>query len=109
MPGGYQHQIDAANRSPFPKWQSMLDARARQANVHQARRALGNDHLLVWRDVVAVRVRNERETFWVPWIQPQILLWQVNAELVANFNHTENYFPICGSSIACVISVSVAR
>ena len=87
----------------------MLDARARQANVHQARRALGNDHLLVWRDVVAVRVRNERETFWVPWIQPEILLWQVNAALVANFNHAESYFPICVSSIAPVISMSTAR
>src|ERR1700757_1874176 len=87
----------------------MLDARARQANLHQARRALGNDHLLVWRDVVAVRVRNERQTFWVPWIQPEVLLWQVNTALVANFNHAESYFPICVSSIAPVISMSTAR
>src|SRR5215469_4970286 len=109
MPGRYQHQIDAANRSPFPKWQSMLDARARQANLHQARRAFGNDHLLVWRDVVAVRVGNKRQTFWVPWIQPEVLLRQINTALVANFNHAESYVPICVNSMARVISMSTAR
>ena|SRR5262249_28927590 len=103
MPGGYQHQIDGANRSPFPKWKSMLDARAPQANLHQACCALGNDHLLVRRDVIAVRVGNERETLWVPRIKPQILLRQVNTALVANFNHAKIYFPICVSSIAPVI------
>src|SRR5438034_4809855 len=100
MPGRYQHQIDAANRSSFPKWQWMLDARARQTNPHQACCALRNDHLLVRRDVVTVRVGNERETFCLPWVQPEILLRQVNTALVANFDHAENYFPICVSSIA---------
>jgi hypothetical protein len=27
-------------------------------------------------------------------------LWQVNTSLVANFDHAENYFAICVSSIA---------
>ena len=90
----------------------MLDARARQTDLHQACRALGNDNLLVRRDVVAMRVRNERETFCVPWIQPEILLRQVNAALVANFDHAENYFAIRASSIAPVEPMqhlSVAR
>src|SRR5262249_18344435 len=65
MPGRYQHYIDAANRSSFSKWQRMLSTRSRQPGPHQACCALGNDHLLVRRDVVAMRVGNERETFCV--------------------------------------------
>ena len=72
----------------------MLDARARQTDPHQACCALGNDHLLMRRDVVTVRVGNERETFSVPRVQPEIPLRQVNTALVANFNHAENYFAI---------------
>src|SRR5438034_10817298 len=106
MPGRYQHQIDAANRSSFPKWQWMLDARARQTDPHQACCALRNDHLPVRRDVVTVRVGNERETFCLPWVQPEILLRQMNTALVANFNHAENYFPICVSSIARLMPMS---
>jgi hypothetical protein len=84
----------------------MLDARARQTDPHQACCAFRNDHLLVRRDVVTVRVGNERETFCVPWVQPEILLRQVNTALVANFDHAENYFAICVSSIARVIPIS---
>ena len=84
----------------------MLDARARQPDLHQACRALRNDHFLVWRDMVTVRVRNKGEGFCIPWVQPEILLGQVNAAFIANFNHMENYFPICVSSIAGVIRIS---
>ena len=72
----------------------MFDPRARETDMHQACAALRNDHLLVRRDVVTVRVGNERETFCVPWVQPEIPLRQVNASLVANFDHAENYFAI---------------
>ena len=85
----------------------MLDARARQADPHQACCSLRNDHLLVQRDVVTVRVGNERETFCVPWVQPEILLLQVNTALVANFDHAENYFAICVSSIARLMLMSI--
>lgn len=84
----------------------MLDARARQTDPHQARCALRNDHFLVRCDVVAVRVGNERETFCVPWVQPEIPLWQVDTALVANFDHAENYFAICVSSIARLMPMS---
>ena len=77
----------------------MLDARTRQTDLHQVRCALRDDNLLVRCDVVAVRVRNERETFCVPWIEPEILLRQVNAALIANFNHAQNYFQIRASSM----------
>ena len=85
----------------------MLDARARQTGAHQACCPLRNDHLLVRRDVVTVRVGNERETFCVPWVQPEILLRQVNTALVANFDHAENYFAICVSSIARLMPMSI--
>jgi hypothetical protein len=84
----------------------MLDTGARQADLQQARRALGNDHLLMRRDVVAVRVRNERETFGVPRIEPEILLRQVNASLVANFDHAKNYFRIRASSTNETLSLA---
>jgi hypothetical protein len=69
--------------------------------------ALGNDYLLVRRDVVTVRVGNECETFCVPGIQPKILLWQVNTSLVADLDHAENYFAICVSSTARLMSSTV--
>lgn len=59
------------------------------------------------RDVVTVRVGNERETFCVPWVQPEIPLRQVNTALVANFDHAENYFAICVSSIARLMLMSI--
>jgi hypothetical protein len=62
----------------------------------------------VRRDVVTVCVGNERETFCVPWVEPEILLRQVNAALVANFDHTENYLAIFVSSIARVIPMPTA-
>ena len=85
----------------------MLDARARQTDPHQACCALRKDHLLMRRDVVTVRVGNERETFCVPWVQPEMLLRQVNTALIANFDHAENYFAICVSSIARMMLMSI--
>ena len=78
----------------------MLDARARQPDLHQACRALRNDDLLVQRNVVTVRVRNECKIFCVPWVEPEILLRQVNTALITNFDHPENYFPNYVNSIA---------
>src|SRR4029450_555549 len=84
----------------------MLDARTAQTDPHQACSHFRNNHFLVRRDVVTVRVGNERKTFCVPWVQPEILLRQVNTALVANFDHAENYFAICGSSIARLMPLS---
>src|SRR5215470_64374 len=103
MPGGYQRYVHTANRSSFPEWQGMLDARARETDPHQACCALGHDHFLVQRDVVTMRVGNERETFCVPRVQPEILLRQVQPSLVANFDHAENYFAIWVNSITRVM------
>jgi len=46
-----------------------------------------------------MRVGNKCETLCVPRVQPQILFRQVKTPLVANFDHAENYFAICASSI----------
>ncbi len=39
------------------------------------------------RDVIAVRVRDEGEAFRVRWVEPEILLWQINAALVLHRDH----------------------
>ena len=65
----------------------MLNAPTRETDLHQVRRALGDDNFLVRCNVVAVRMRNERKAFCIPWIEPEIVLRQVNAALVANCNH----------------------
>ena len=41
------------------------------------------------RDVVTVRMGNERKAFRVPGIQPEILIRQVNTTFIANFDHAE--------------------
>jgi hypothetical protein len=87
VPGGQQHEIKAMHDPALSKRENMLDASARQAALHQARSALGDDDLFVRRNVIAVRVRNEGETLCIPWIQPQILLRQVNPAFITNFNH----------------------
>ena len=88
----------------------MLDAQARQTDLHQVRRALGDDNFSVRCDMVAVRVRNECETFCVPWIEPEIVLRQVNAAVVADCNHAKNYFGIrgvpCARKSKCQIDVA---
>src|SRR6516162_1709709 len=109
MPSRYQHHVDTVNGASFTKWQCMLDARARQAVLHQACCALGNDNLPVWRDVVAMRVGNERKVLCFPWIQPDILFRQVDSALVTNFNHKKKYFRIPASSIASVEPVAHIR
>lgn len=68
---------------------------------------LGNDHFLVRRDVITVRMGNEREAFCVPGVQPEILLRQINTSLVANFDHAENYFAICASSTARLVPMLI--
>src|SRR6266403_5825826 len=67
--------------------QNVFDAMTRQPTLKQTCCRLGNDNLLVRRNVVAVRVRNKSETLCVPRIQPKVLFRQVNAALVTNFNH----------------------
>jgi len=40
-------------------------------------------------NVIAVRVRNESKILGLPGIEPKILLWQKDATLIADIDHTE--------------------
>src|SRR5436190_107603 len=86
--------------SLFPKWQNVLAARAWQPALHQPRGALGNNDFVVWRNVVAVRVRNESKPLCVPRIEPQLLARQIHSALKTNIDHkAETYFHMRVSSI----------
>lgn len=39
--------------------------------------------------MIAVRMRDERERFPIPRIEPDIFVRQINAAFVTNFNHAE--------------------
>src|SRR5215475_2757607 len=80
----------------------MLDAQGGETDSHQVRRALGDDNFRVRCDVVGMRVRNECETSCVPWVEPEIVLRQVNPAVVSNCNHAKNYFGIRASSMVPV-------
>ena len=67
----------------------MFYACRRQTRLHQPSGALRHDDLIMWRDVVAMRVRDECETLGVPRVEPQVLVRQVNAALILN-DHGEN-------------------
>ena len=69
----------------------MLGANARQSGVHETRGAIGKDDLIMRRNVVAVRVRNEGEALCIPGVEPEILLWQINAAVKTNVDHHEIY------------------
>ena len=51
----------------------MLDARPWEPRLHESRGALGDNDLVMWRNVIAMRVRNEGEALCVPRVEPQIL------------------------------------
>jgi len=40
-------------------------------------------------NVIAVRVRNESTILGLPGIEPKILLWQKDATLISEIDHTE--------------------
>jgi hypothetical protein len=69
----------------------MLGAIARESGLHQTRGAIGKDDLVMWRNVVAVRVRNEGEALCIPWVEPEIPLWQINTAVKTNVDHDEIY------------------
>ena len=45
----------------------------------------------MWRDVIAVGMGNKREWLSVPGIQPKVFMRQINASIVANFDHEKFY------------------
>ena len=68
----------------------MLSPCPGQSSLHQPRRAVRDNDFVMQRDVVAVCVRDKREGLWLPGIEPQVLLRQINSALITNFDHIEN-------------------
>ena len=66
----------------------MLATFSREASLQEAGGALGDNDLLVRRDVVAVGVRNESERFWLPGVEPDVFVRQVEPAFVLHPNHS---------------------
>jgi hypothetical protein len=66
---------------------NMLATFAREASLQEAGGPFGDNDLLVRRDVVAVGMRNESERFWLPGVEPDVFVRQVNPAFVLHPNH----------------------
>src|SRR5438270_9326294 len=75
----------------FTEWQDVFDSRPRHSRLEQTRGALGKNHFLVRRDVVAVGMRNESEPLRLPGIEPQIVRGKENPVIVAHIEHWQIY------------------
>ena len=53
---GQQEKVEIMDTSSFAKWQYMLCSFARQSSLHQTCGALGDEDLVMWRNVVTVRM-----------------------------------------------------
>ena len=73
--------------------QDVFGARTGHSRLEQTRSALGKNDLVVRRDVIAVRVRNKSEPLRLPRIEPQVVRRQINAVVVADFDHRQIYAP----------------
>ena len=71
------------------EWQDDFLAFSRETRSHQMRGSLRNDDLAMRCNVIAVRVRNESEILGLPGVEPKILLWQKDATLISDIDHTE--------------------
>ena len=58
-----------------------------QTGLHQPRATLGNNNLVMERDVIAVGVRNEGKRLRIPRIKPDVLVRQINPALVLDPDH----------------------
>ena len=88
--GGQQHYIETVHRSPFAEGQHMLDARPWEPRLHESRSELGDNDLVMRRNVIVVRMRNEGEALCVPRVEPQILGRQIKTALIPNMDHAKN-------------------
>src|SRR5437764_10276800 len=68
----------------------MFGPRPRHSCLHQTRGAFGKNDFLVRGNVIAMRVRDKSKRLRVPRIEPQIAGRQINAAVVAHFDHCRN-------------------
>ena len=69
----------------------MLVPFPRQSCLHQTLSPFRDNNFLMRRDVVAMGMRNKRERFRIPGIQPEVVLGQINSTLVSDLNHIVIY------------------
>lgn len=88
--GRQQRKIDIVHTMFLAKTQNVLAPATGHARMQESGCAWRNDDLIMRRDVVAVRMGNEGETFAIPRIEPKVILRQVNTALVTNIYHVAN-------------------
>ena len=102
----------------------MLVALAGQARLHEAGGPFRDDNLIVRRDMIAVRMRDEGKRLCLPRIKPDVFVRQINAPLVLHRKHgakltasgearersqREVFLPalLCSCSCSCSCSASI--
>ncbi len=90
MAGGEERDVETPHARRLAERKDVFVAFPREAGLHEAGGALGDDDLVVRRDVVAVRVRDERERFGIPGIEPDVFVRQKNAAPVVHPDHAGN-------------------
>src|SRR5436853_7024982 len=68
----------------------MLDARPWEASLHESRSERGDNDLVMRRNVIVGRMRNEGEALCVPRVEPQTLGRQIKTALIPNMDHAKN-------------------
>ena len=89
MAGWKQCNLHSVDVSFLAEGQKNFRALPGQPRLHQARRPFRNDNLAMWRDVIAMRVRNECEILRFPRVKPKVLLRQKHAPFVSDIDHAE--------------------
>ena len=100
MAGGKQCNLHSADILFLTEWQKNFPAFPGQPRLHQTRRPFRNNNLAVRRDVIAMRVRNEREILGLPRVEPEILLRQEHAAFISDIDHAEIYPRISAGKLA---------
>ena len=85
-----RHCAGSAARPGFPELQQVLAPGAAESLAHEARGAGVGDDLGVRSEVIAVRVRHESAGLARVRIEPERVLGQVQAAVVAEGNHGSN-------------------
>src|ERR1043166_3762765 len=89
-----KHSLETMYDEILPKREHVFNSFTGKPRLQDARGALGNDNLLMGRDMIAVRVRDKCKGLRIPRIEPQILPGQIDTPLIPNFNH-EKIYPTC--------------
>ena len=82
--------VESANGLFLAEVQNVFATLARHPGLHQARRPFRDDDLVMRRDMIAVRVRDEGKRLRIPGVEPDVFVRQINAAFVSHFDHPGN-------------------